>query len=53
VGRGLDFVHDCIGRDTFMKSIECICRRGMTEAYGNESRKADPLLVASEKKSFS
>lgn len=53
VGRGVDFVHDSIGRDTFMKSIECMRPCGLIVSYGNDSRKADALVVAGEKISFS
>ncbi len=44
-GRGVDVAYDSIGRDTFMKSIECLRPRGLMVAYGNASGKPDPLDV--------
>lgn len=44
-GRGVDVAYDSIGRDTFMKSIECLRPRGLMVAYGNASGKPEPLDV--------
>lgn len=44
-GRGVDVAYDSIGRDTFMKSIECLRPRGLMVAYGNASGKPDPFDV--------
>lgn len=44
-GRGVDVAYDSIGRETFMKSIECLRPRGLMVAYGNASGKPDPLDV--------
>lgn len=36
-------VYDGVGRDTFMKSLDCLRRRGMMVSYGNASGPVDPF----------
>jgi NADPH2:quinone reductase len=36
-GRGLSVVYDSVGRDTFMKSMDCLRPRGLMVTYGNSS----------------
>ena len=42
-GRKLPVVYDGVGRDTFMKSLDCLARRGMMVSYGNASGPVDPF----------
>lgn len=42
-GRKLPVVYDGVGRDTFMKSLDCLQRRGMMVSYGNASGPVDPF----------
>jgi NADPH:quinone reductase len=42
-GRKLPVVYDGVGRDTFMKSLDCLHRRGMMVSYGNASGPVDPF----------
>lgn len=44
-GRGVDVAYDSIGKDTFMKSIECLRPRGLMVAYGNASGKPEPFDI--------
>jgi NADPH2:quinone reductase len=39
-------VYDGVGRDTFMKSLDCLSRRGMMVSYGNASGPVDPFPPA-------
>jgi NADPH:quinone reductase len=42
-------VYDGVGKDTFMKSLDCLARRGMMASFGNASGPVDPfdaLLLA-------
>ena len=36
-------VYDGVGRDTFMKSLDCLARRGMMVSFGNASGAVDPF----------
>jgi NADPH2:quinone reductase len=36
-------VYDSIGRDTFMKSLDCLAPRGMMVSFGNASGAVDPF----------
>jgi NADPH:quinone reductase len=42
-GEKLLVVYDGVGRDTFMKSLDCLHRRGMMVSYGNASGPVDPF----------
>jgi NADPH2:quinone reductase len=48
-GRGVDVVYDGVGKDTAIKSLDCLAPRGMMVFYGNASGPApaiDPLLLS-------
>ena len=48
-GAKVAVVYDGVGRDTFMKSLDCLKRRGMIASFGNASGPVDPfdaLLLA-------
>jgi NADPH2:quinone reductase len=36
-GRGVDVVYDAVGKDTFMRSLDCLRPRGLMVSYGNAS----------------
>jgi NADPH:quinone reductase len=42
-GKKLPVVYDGVGRDTFMKSLDCLHRRGILVSYGNASGPVDPF----------
>jgi NADPH:quinone reductase len=42
-GKKLPVVYDGVGRDTFMKSLDCLHRRGMMVSFGNASGPVDPF----------
>lgn len=42
-GRKLPVVYDSIGRDTFLKSLDCLAPRGMMVSFGNASGPPDPI----------
>jgi NADPH2:quinone reductase len=42
-GAKLPVVYDGVGRDTFMKSLDCLHRRGMMASFGNASGPVDPF----------
>jgi NADPH2:quinone reductase len=42
-GKKLPVVYDGVGRDTFMKSLDCLRRRGMMVGFGNASGPVDPF----------
>jgi NADPH2:quinone reductase len=42
-GKKLPVVYDGVGRDTFMKSLDCLQRRGMMISFGNASGPVDPF----------
>jgi NADPH2:quinone reductase len=48
-GAKVAVVYDGVGRDTFMKSLDCLQRRGMMASFGNASGPVEPfdaLLLA-------
>ena len=42
-GDKLPVAYDGVGRDTFMKSLDCLHRRGMMVSFGNASGPVDPF----------
>jgi NADPH2:quinone reductase len=38
-GRGVDVVYDAVGKDTLVKSFDCVRRRGMVVTFGSASGK--------------
>ncbi|MHB8879574.1 MAG: quinone oxidoreductase family protein [Myxococcaceae bacterium] len=44
-GRGLPVVYDSVGKDTFLKSLECLRPRGMMVSFGQSSGPVAPLEV--------
>ena len=42
-GEKVPVVYDGVGRDTFMKSLDCLARRGMMVSFGNASGPVDPF----------
>jgi NADPH2:quinone reductase len=42
-GKKLPVVYDGVGKDTFMKSLDCLHRRGMMASFGNASGPVDPF----------
>lgn len=44
-GKGVPVVFDGVGKDTFMKSLDCLQPRGMLVSFGNASGKVDPLDI--------
>ena len=42
-GAKVPVVYDGVGRDTFMKSLDCLHRRGMMASFGNASGPVDPF----------
>jgi NADPH2:quinone reductase len=42
-GAKLPVVYDGVGRDTFIKSLDCLARRGMMVSYGNASGPVEPF----------
>ena len=42
-GRKVPVVYDGVGKDTFMKSLDCLARRGMMVSFGNASGPVDPF----------
>lgn len=53
-GRKLPVVYDSVGRDTFMRSLDCLAPRGIMVSFGNASGPVDPIspLVLSQKGSL-
>jgi NADPH:quinone reductase len=50
-GKGVSVVYDGVGKDTFMKSLECLSTRGLMVAFGNASGVApaiEPNLLAAK-----
>jgi NADPH2:quinone reductase len=45
-GEKLPVVYDGVGRDTFMKSLDCLHRRGVMVSFGNASGAVDPFPPA-------
>jgi NADPH2:quinone reductase len=44
--RKLPVVYDSVGRDTFMKSLDCLRPRGLMVSFGNSSGPVDPFPPA-------
>jgi NADPH2:quinone reductase len=42
-GKGVPVVYDGVGKDTFMKSLDCLQPRGMMVSFGNASGAVEPL----------
>jgi NADPH:quinone reductase len=42
-GKKCDVVYDGVGKDTFMKSLDCVRPRGLVALFGNASGKVEPL----------
>jgi NADPH2:quinone reductase len=53
-GQKVPVVYDGVGRDTFMKSLDCLSRRGMMVSFGNASGPVEPFspLLLSQKGSL-
>jgi NADPH2:quinone reductase len=48
-GEGVPVVYDAVGKDTFLRSLECLRGRGLLVSFGNASGPAppiDPLLLS-------
>lgn len=45
-GAKLPVVYDGVGRETFMKSLDCLARRAIMVSYGNASGPVDPFPPA-------
>jgi len=45
-GKKLPVVYDGVGKDTFMKSLDCLHRRGVMASFGNASGPVDPFPPA-------
>jgi NADPH2:quinone reductase len=45
-GRGVAVVYDGVGKDTFLKSLDCLAVRGTLANYGSASGPPDPLAPA-------
>ena len=44
-GKGLKVVYDSVGKDTFMKSLDCLRPFGLAANFGNASGKVEPLDI--------
>ncbi|PCI23221.1 MAG: quinone oxidoreductase [Piscirickettsiaceae bacterium] len=42
-GNKVDVVYDGVGKDTFMRSLDCLRERGLMVSFGNASGKPDPI----------
>ena len=42
-GAKLPVVYDSVGRDTFLRSLDCLARRGLMVSYGNASGPPEPM----------
>ena len=42
-GRGVDVAYDSVGKDTFLRSLDCLHPRGMIVLFGQSSGKVDPI----------
>ena len=53
-GEKLPVVYDSVGRDTFMKSLDCLRMRGLMVSFGNASGPVEPIcpLLLSQKGSL-
>ena len=44
-GKGVSVVYDSVGKDTFLKSLDCLSPFGLAANYGNASGKVEPLDI--------
>jgi len=44
-GAGVPVVYDGVGKDTFLKSLDCLSPRGTMVSFGNASGKVEPLDI--------
>jgi NADPH2:quinone reductase len=44
-GRGVPVVYDSVGKDTFMRSLDCLSPRGMMVSFGQASGMVPPLDI--------
>jgi NADPH2:quinone reductase len=44
-GKGVKVVYDSVGKDTFMKSLDCLRPFGLLANFGNASGKVPPLDI--------
>ncbi len=44
-GKGVKVAYDAVGKDTFMKSLDCISPFGLLASFGNASGKVDPIDI--------
>ena len=44
-GEKLPVVYDLVGRDTFLKSLDCLKVRGLMVSFGNASGPAEPIAA--------
>jgi len=53
-GEKLPVVYDSVGRDTFMRSLDCLAPRGLMVSFGNASGPVEPIspLLLSQKGSL-
>jgi NADPH2:quinone reductase len=42
-GKGVDVVYDSVGRETFLKSLDCLVPRGLLAFFGQSSGAVEPL----------
>jgi NADPH2:quinone reductase len=42
-GKGVDAVYDSVGKDTFLKSLDCLAARGMMVSFGQSSGKMEAI----------
>lgn len=45
-GKGVPVVYDSVGKDTFMKSLDCLAPLGFMVSFGNSSGPVDPFSPA-------
>jgi NADPH2:quinone reductase len=45
-GKGVAVAYDAVGKDTFMKTLDCIAPRGMAVSFGNASGSVPPIDLA-------
>ena len=44
-GKGVSVVYDSVGKDTFLKSLDCVSPFGLVANFGNASGKVEPLDI--------
>ena len=42
-GKGVSVVYDSVGKDTFLKSLDCLSPFGLAASFGNASGKVEPV----------